>query len=153
MSYDHEPVSPMFRIDVSAESEPAQPVSANASNQAALELLRQLVTGQQQQNQLLENMIGQMNAANQQRSGELQQWKSANPQLANSCRRAAESLSKVQTEFLRNLADEIEDTEEHLVDGEYMLNEFVDRFGPRLAHLNGILQVLAQLGSDDSPTN
>jgi hypothetical protein len=26
-------------------------------------------------------------------------------------------------------------------------NEFVDRVGPRLAHLNGVLQVLAQLGS------
>jgi hypothetical protein len=30
-----------------------------------------------------------------------------------------------------------------------MLNEFVDRFGPRLAHLNGVLQVLAQLGSGE----
>jgi hypothetical protein len=28
-----------------------------------------------------------------------------------------------------------------------MLNEFVDRFGPRLAHLNGVLQVLAQLSA------
>ena len=27
------------------------------------------------------------------------------------------------------------------------LNEFVDRFGPRLAHLNGVLQVLSQLSS------
>ena len=31
-----------------------------------------------------------------------------------------------------------------------MLNEFVDRFGPRLAHLNGLLQVLSQLSG---PTN
>ena len=38
------------------------------------------------------------------------------------------------------------------VEGEYMLNEFVDRFGPRLAHLNGVLQVLAQLGSGDPTT-
>jgi hypothetical protein len=34
-----------------------------------------------------------------------------------------------------------------MMDGEYMLNEFVDRFGPRLAHLNGVLQVLSQLSS------
>jgi len=27
------------------------------------------------------------------------------------------------------------------------MNEFVDRFGPRLAHLNGVIQVLAQLSS------
>ena len=148
MSYDHEPVSPMFRIDVSAETEPASP--AASGDRVAVELLRQLVTGQQQQNQLLENLVGQMNAANQQRAGELDQWKKANPHLANSCRRAAEALSKVQTEFLRNLTDEIEDTEEHLVEGEYMLNEFVDRFGPRLAHLNGVLQVLAQLGASET---
>jgi len=33
------------------------------------------------------------------------------------------------------------------LDGEFMLNEFVDRFGPRLAHLNGVLQVLSQLSA------
>ena len=53
-----------------------------------------------------------------------------------------------QTEFLESLTEEIEDQEEHLIEGDYMLNEFVDRFGPRLAHLNGVLQVLAQLGSN-----
>ena len=37
--------------------------------------------------------------------------------------------------------------------GEFMLNEFVDRFGPRMAHLNGLLQVLSQLSSVASPTN
>jgi hypothetical protein len=39
------------------------------------------------------------------------------------------------------------------MDGEFMLNEFVDRFGPRLAHLNGVLQVLTQLGSTPNPAN
>ena len=49
---------------------------------------------------------------------------------------------------MQSLTEEIEDQEEHLIEGDYMLNEFVDRFGPRLAHLNGVLQVLAQLGSN-----
>ena len=48
------------------------------------------------------------------------------------------------------MTDEIEDSKEYLLEGEYMLNEFVDRFGPRLAHLNGVLQVLAQLGGGES---
>jgi len=39
------------------------------------------------------------------------------------------------------------------VEGDFMLNEFVDRFGPRLAHLNGVLQVLTQLGSNPEPSN
>ena len=32
-------------------------------------------------------------------------------------------------------------------------NEFVDRYGPRLAHLNGVLQVLSQLSSIPTATN
>ena len=31
-------------------------------------------------------------------------------------------------------------------------DEFIDRYGPRLAHLNGLLQVLCQLGSTPTPT-
>jgi hypothetical protein len=34
-----------------------------------------------------------------------------------------------------------------------MLNEFIDRYGPRLAHLNGVIQVLAQLSSVPNPAN
>jgi hypothetical protein len=34
-----------------------------------------------------------------------------------------------------------------MMDSDFVLSEFVDRFGPRLAHLNGVLQVLAQLSS------
>jgi exonuclease VII large subunit len=147
MSYEHEPISPMFRIDVSAESESSHPAS---NDRIVIELLRQMVANQQQQNRLLEELLQQNVAANKQRANELQQWKNANPDLARSCRRAAETLSRVQTEFLNSLTEEISDSEENLMEGEFMLNEFVDRFGPRLAHLNGVLQVLAQLGSAEA---
>jgi hypothetical protein len=116
----------------------------------AIDLLRQLVAGQQQQIRLLEELVHQQVAVNKQRASELQQWKNANPELARSCRRAAETLSRVQTQFLDVLTEEVADSEDHLIEGEFMLNEFVDRFGPRLAHLNGVLQVLAQLGSADT---
>lgn len=148
MSYEHEPISPMFRIDVSAEAEASQQEPASSDN-VAVDLLRQMLAGQQQQNRLIEELVQQNAAANKQRANELQQWKNANPDLARSCRQAAETLSRVQTEFLDSLTEEIADCEEHLLEGDYMLNEFVDRFGPRLAHLNGVLQVLAQLGSGE----
>jgi hypothetical protein len=140
----------MFRIDVSAESESNQTAS---NDRIVIELLRQLVANQQQNNRLLEELVQQNVAANKQRANELQQWKNANPELAKSCRQAAETLSRVQTQFLDQLTEEIADSEEHLIEGEYMLNEFVDRFGPRLAHLNGVLQVLAQLGSGDTSSH
>ncbi len=110
-------------------------------------ILRELLVGQQRQNKLLEELVQHTANVQKQRMNELQQWKDANPKLSRSCRRAAESLSRVQTQFLETLTEEVADCEESLLDGEFMLNEFVDRFGPRLAHLNGVLQVLAQLGS------
>ena len=92
------------------------------------------------------------NAVHRQRQYELGQWKQANPKLAQRCKRAAETLNRVQNEFLKNLTDEVADSEESLLDGEYMLNEFVDRFGPRLAQLHGVLQVLSQLSWVSEPT-
>jgi len=144
MSQESGNVSPVFRIDVSAD--PSTPADGDQPN-ITVALLRQLVIGQQQTNKALEELLQQNAAMQKQRTSELQQWKDANPQLTRACRRAAETLSRVQTQFLENLTEEITDNEESLIDGDFMLNEFVDRFGPRLAHLNGVLQVLAQLGS------
>ncbi|MEM9646061.1 MAG: hypothetical protein AAF989_13820 [Planctomycetota bacterium] len=147
MSYEQEPLSPVFRIDVSPETESTPQASYE---RVTVQLLQQIVAGQQQQTKLLENLVQQSVAANQQRNQELQQWRDANPRLSRDCRTAAETLSEVQTQFLANLTEEIQDSGEHLVEGEFMMNEFVDRFGPRMAHLNGILQVLAQLGTGES---
>ena len=147
MATDPLQFSPMFRIDVSAEANRSPSSNLNNIGEATLALLHQMVLAQQRQNQLLEQLVNTNINAQKQRNTELQQWKDANPQLADSCRRAAEVLSKVQSEFLVQLTREIEDQEDDLMDGEYVLNEFVDRFGPRLAHLNGVLQVLAQLGA------
>ena len=115
MSYEHEPISPMFRIDVSAENESTQ---SSSNDRVVIELLRQMVASQQQQNRMLEELVQQNAAANKQRANELQQWKNANPELAKSCRRAAETLSRVQTQFLDSLTEEIADSEEHLIEGE-----------------------------------
>ncbi len=86
------------------------------------------------------------------RNAELNQWKQANPRLAKGCRMAAEALSKAQAEFLQTLTDEVNASADDLLDGDFVFNEFIDRFGPRLAHLNGVIQVLAQLSSVPNPT-
>ena len=116
-------------------------------------MLRQLLAGQDRQNELLEELIGQISSNQRQRAQELGQWKQANPRLARNCRTAAEALGKVQTEFLDSLTREIGDNFENFMEGEFMLNEFVDRFGPRMAHLNGLLQVLSQLSATPNPAS
>lgn len=137
----------MFRIDVSPTGGAATPPTDAGLGPTMVELLKQLVAGQQRQNQLLEQLVEHSTAAAKQRATELGQWKDAHPELSRACRVAAETLGRVQGQFLQQLTEEVVDNEDNLLDGEFMLNEFVDRFGPRLAHLNGLLQVLAQLSS------
>lgn len=142
---------PLFsQIDVSPTAFPA--ASTGRQDVEQTRLLRELLAAQDRQNELLEEMIGQFNTVQKQRANELGQWKQANPHLARSCRMAAEALGKVQTEFLESLTAEVTANYENLLDGEFMLNEFIDRFGPRMAHLNGLLQVLSQLSATPNPT-
>src|SRR3972149_1756081 len=70
-------------------------------------LLREILAAQDRQNELLEELVGQLGAAQRQRATELGQWKQANPDLARDCRVAAEGLSRVQTEFLTSLTQEV----------------------------------------------
>ena len=148
----HDYLSQVFHLDVTPASTEAAGNSQQASSELT-DLLRQLVVGQDRQNELLEELVDQMNAGQRQRAAELGQWKEANPLLARRCRAAAEALGQVQTEFLESLTWEINENFEAMMDGEFVLNEFVDRFGPRLAHLNGVLQLLSQLSSVPAAPN
>ncbi len=151
MSHSQQPAAPIFsQVDVTAGStSPSQ----EHSNLEQAELLREVLAAQDRTNEILEELVGVMATTQKQRAQELHQWRSANPRLADSCREAAESMSRVQVEYLERITEEINDTAEDMIDGEFVLNEFVDRFGPRLAHLNGVIQVLAQLSSGSSVTS
>lgn len=138
------PGSSVFSINVSAS--PAASTTAGGSD-ALVDVLRQILDSQQRQCKLLEDLLQATTAAQRHRNGELNQWKQANPHLARGCRIAAEKMAQVQSQFLENMTNEIADNAESMTDGDFMLYEFVDRFGPRLAHLNGVLQVLSQLSS------
>lgn len=147
MTRESQPQPSVFRMDVTPEV-------AESSVDAKLgAVLSRILEQQERQTQLLAEISENLAATQRQRASELGQWKQANPRLARACREAAETLSRVQTQFLQNITDEIHHQEEALVDGEFMLNEFVDRFGPRLAHLNGVLQVLSQLSSCPAAAN
>lgn len=110
-------------------------------------LLRQILAGQERQAQLLEAILNHFTSQQRQRNQDLAQWKETHPHLAKRCRDAAETLSRVQNEFVDSMATEVNDNGDTFMDGEYMLHEFVDRFGSRLAHLNNVLQVLGQLAA------
>ncbi|MFN6138514.1 MAG: hypothetical protein ACK480_08455 [Planctomycetota bacterium] len=163
MSNDPGPFSPIFSINVSAEGASPQnapaPAPATAPGARSLDvgtamiaLMRQMVDSHNRQNQMIEQLL-QINRqvlqstqqANAQRQNEMNQWRNAHPELVQSCKNALETLSAVQTDFLDKMTSEIQDSRDDLVDSEYMFADFLDRYGPRMAHLNGILQILNHL--------
>ncbi len=142
-------VPPIFsQFDISSGTVAAhgnQPVAGDLAE--TNRLLRDMVVAQHKSCELLTELVNQVSLQQRQRSAELKAWKEANPQLAKACRQAAESLAKVHTEFLSGIAQEAADNAEDFSDSEYALGEFIDRYGPRLAHFNGVLQLFAQLGA------
>lgn len=145
------PPPPLFsQVEVSSGTQPQSYMSTQDEHSA---LLRDVLSAQDRTNELLEELVGVMAKSQKQRANELNQWRNAHPALATACRESAEALSRVQIEYLDRMTDEINDSSEDMVEGEFVLNEFIDRFGPRLAHLNGVIQVLAQLSSVPNPTN
>lgn len=137
------------QVQISPAGQTSQSVDVSERGEQT-RLLREILAAQDRQNELLEELVSQLGQPQRQRQQELAQWKQANPRLANNCRVAAETLNQVQTEFLMALTNEVRDNADALLDGEFMLNEFVDRFGPRLAHLSGVLQMLSHLSTADS---
>lgn len=142
-----QPTAPAIytQVDVTAAANHSRAAAHTSTEQT--ELLREVLAAQDRTNEILEELCNILSTSHKQRQQELHQWKNAHPRLANSCREAAESLSRVQVEYLERMTEEIADSGEEMAYGEFVMNEFVDRYGPRLAHLNGVIQVLAQLGS------
>ncbi|MEX2140892.1 MAG: hypothetical protein WD894_16630 [Pirellulales bacterium] len=154
MPSDPHAVATLFtQLDTTLSTHPGSAPSGLDHQAEQTRLLREILNSQDRQNELLEELTTQVGAHHRQRQAELGQWKQANPRLARSCKLAADALSKVQAEFLDSLTREVNDTAEDMMDGEFVLNEFIDRFGPRLAHLNGVLQVLSQLSSVPNPAS
>jgi hypothetical protein len=151
MTSTRRPAPPLFsQVDVSSATH-SHPVMNSREEQT--ELLREVLSAQDRTNELLEELSSVMAATQKQRANELNQWRNAHPALASACREAAEALTRVQIDYLERMTEEINDTSDDMVEGEFLLNEFVDRYGPRLAHLNGVIQVLAQLSSVPNPAN
>lgn len=152
MSADPRLFSPVFSIDVCTDASTAAVSNKIDANELIVNLLKQLVEGQQQELKLLQEIAHWTGLSHKQRQHEIHQWKETNPDLARSCRIASEALVKVQNDYIHKLTEEAADGFETMMDSEYMLQEFIDRFGPRMAHLGGVLHMVSSLSAaKDAP--
>jgi len=110
-------------------------------------LLRELVSSQDRQSGLIEELLALVTNSQRRRMVELGMWKLANPELAEYCKNAAKKLERVQNDLLATITEEIEADADVLFDSEFGLSEFVNRYGAKFLQLNSMLQILTQLGN------
>jgi hypothetical protein len=145
------------QIDITSttESPPtALPAAADAgSGGEVTALLREMLAVQKRSCDILSEVLKHVSLQQRQRAAELKAWRENNPAVARACRRAAEGLSRVHTEFLTSMAEEAAENAEDFTDSDYALGEFIDRYGPRLAHFNGVMQLLSQLAMPEEKSS
>jgi hypothetical protein len=112
-----------------------------------LDVLRQTLDMQRQQ---LEFSREIMQVGREQRSrqgAELERWQAGHESVLEACKETLGRLEQVHASLMNELANHVEDNYENLLEGDFSLSDFVDRFGPRLAHLNTMLAVLRPLAA------
>jgi hypothetical protein len=146
-------------MEVSPTGQGAAPVVPNMNDPVALlqlmvnlqsqsiELQRQGLEIQRQQLELAREaaQIGREQRARQ--VAEIERWQNGHEAVLDHCRESLGNLEQVHAALMGELTTYVSENHENLVEGEFALTDFVDRFGPRLAHLNTMLAVLRPLAT------
>ena len=161
MSARENPSSPYwtYRMEVSPTGQGAAPVPPNTNDPVALlhilvnlqsqtlELQRQGIELQRQQLELSRE-AAQINRDQRARQiAELERWQNSHEAVLDNSKESLLNLEQVHAALIGELARYVDENQDNLLDGEFALTDFVDRFGPRLAHLNTILAVLRPLAA------
>ncbi len=135
-----------FQIDVSstAPCPPVDPPAASAGAAETVDLLRQLLEVQREQLTYQRAAAAAHDMTARWRSF-LSRWQKDFPDLADDCRKALPHLERCYGQLIRDLTDKLNDGDEQGLDNEFTLQEFLDRYGMRLAQLGTILNLVAPL--------
>ena len=107
------------------------------------DLLRQLLAVQQEQVGLLKAQLAHHDSTPRWRAF-LARWEAEFPGLGSACRQALPAVERAYLALLRELTERLTADPEHLTD-EFVLSEFLDRYGLRLGQLGNIMGQLVPL--------
>ncbi|MDR3234537.1 MAG: hypothetical protein LBT46_12910 [Planctomycetaceae bacterium] len=110
-------------------------------------LIQELVSVQDRQAAMMEQLVALMAAGHRQRIVELGLWKLSNPELALYCKKAAKKLERVHNDLLSTITDQVDSNSDSFFESEYGLTDFLDKYGSKLMQLDMMLHILRQLGN------
>jgi len=148
-----------YRMEVSPTGPGPAPVAAGLNDPIALlhlmvnlqsqslELQRQHLELQRQHLELAREATQVARDQRSRQIADLERWQSGHDAVLEPCRESLGRLEQVHAALMGELAEYVDEHHENLIEGDFALSDFVDRFGPRLAHLNTMLAVLRPLAT------
>ena len=140
-----------FQVDVFSAntSAPAEVPAAPSSETATL--LRQILEVQREQLNHLQAFSAAHDTSSRWRAF-LARWREDFSDLPEACRRSVPILERTYGKLIAELTDHLSQNGEEALDNDFALQEFLDRFGMRLAQLGTILNLVAPLAEAGSPS-
>jgi len=80
-------------------------------------------------------------------SQELERWQASHQDLLFDTRGVLQALEGVHGQIMGQLVEHVHEHKDELMEGDFALGDFTDRYGPKLAHLNTILSILRPLAA------
>lgn len=139
-----------FQIDVSSPVNPPPPPPANPALEQ-VDLLRQILELQKQQVGLLQALAAAHDHGARWRAF-LNRWREDFPNLANNCKQVVPQLERTYGKLIAELTEHLQQNGEDFLENDFGLQDFLDRYGIRLAQLGSILNMVAPLADAGSPS-
>jgi hypothetical protein len=137
-------VTPLITSPVPAAEPPPAPPSET------VDLLRQLLDVGREQLALARAAAAAHDAAGRWRAF-LGRWQKEFPTLGEDCRKALPILERTYGKLLADLSEQLRDEGAEALDTDFALQEFLDRYGMKLAQLGTILNMVAPLAEAGPP--
>jgi hypothetical protein len=142
-----------FQFDVSPLVTPL-PTEPPASVPETVDLLRQILEVQKEQLNHLRASTAAHDMGSRWRAF-LTRWQEEFPDLSAGCRKALPALERAYGKLIADLTEMLCQSGDEALDNDFALQEFLDRYGMRLAQLGTILNLvgpLAEAGSQGETT-
>jgi len=126
---------------------PAGPI---ATNETIAQLLLELLRLQREQLELTRELLRLSREAHEIRArqhAELLAWQQEHEGVVERCRDVVSTLTQIHAGLIGDMADYINEHAEELLESDFSISEFVDKFGPRLHHLSAMLAIFKQLSA------
>ena len=114
------------------------------------DLLRQILDAQREQVALLRTMVAAQDATTKWRAF-LAKWSAEYPELGGSCRKVLPDLERAYLTMLRELTERLRAEDPADLSDDFVLNEFLDRYGMRFSQLATVMTQVAPLAEAAPP--